>query len=136
MHNIVLGFDFGLRRIGVAVGQKITCSAHPLDILNAENGTPKWQDIDNLIKEWGVDALIVGLPFNMDKTEQPLTNKAREFGYALEKRFHLPVFFVDERLTTIEAKAQMHATKKKQARFAKADSVAAKLIIESWMQAQ
>ena len=134
--SIILGFDFGLKRIGVAIGQKVTNSANPLKILIAENGVPKWLEISKLIEEWGADALVVGLPFNMDKTEQPLTHRAREFGYELEKRFNLPVFFTDERLTTIEAKSQMHAEKKNRARFEKADSIAAKLIVESWMRSQ
>lgn len=132
MHNIILGFDFGLKRIGVAVGQRITKTATPLDILKAENGVPNWEMIAALIVEWGVDALIVGLPVNMDQTEQPLTQCAREFGYELERRFRLPVFFEDERLTTITAKSQLYAEKN----TGKADSVAAKLIVESWMHTQ
>ncbi len=136
MHNIILGFDFGLRRIGVAIGQKITNSANPLAILLAQNGVPEWREIKNLIDEWGADALVVGLPFNMDKSEQPLTNRAREFGYELEKRFKLPVFFTDERLTTVAAKSQMHQERTGSGRFEKADSMAAKLIVESFMQSQ
>lgn len=132
MHNIILGFDFGLKRIGVAVGQRITKTATPLDILKAENGVPNWDIIAALIAEWGVDALVVGLPMNMDQTEQPFTQCAREFGYELEKRFRLPVFFEDERLTTIAAKSQLYAEKN----TGKADSIAAKLIVESWMRSQ
>jgi len=136
MANIILGFDFGLKRIGVAVGQQVTQSAQPLDILKADNGVPDWAMIATLITEWGADALVVGLPFNMDRTEQPLTNRAREFGYALEKHFRLPIFFVDERLTTIAAKAEMHEKEIGDNHFYKADSIAAKLIVESWMRDQ
>ena len=78
--HTILGFDFGLKRIGVAVGQTVTQSARPLTILNAKQGVPDWLEIKKLILEWGVNALIVGLPLNMDGTEQPITARAREFG--------------------------------------------------------
>lgn len=131
-NNVVLGFDFGLKRIGVAVGQAITQSANPLTVLNAKNGVPNWNDIKKLIDEWGADALIVGLPLNMDGTEQFITQKAREFAAGLKKHFQLPLYFSDERLTTVAAREEMHATLKGAARFDKADSVSAKLIVESW----
>lgn len=131
--QVVLGFDFGLSKIGVAVGQLITQSANPLAILKASRGVPEWHRIQMLIEEWGVDALIVGLPLNMDGTEQPISQKARHFGEALKNRFHLPVYFCDERLTTIAARDEMHATIKGRARFENPDSVSAKLIVESWM---
>ncbi|OGT41803.1 MAG: Holliday junction DNA helicase RuvA [Gammaproteobacteria bacterium RIFCSPHIGHO2_12_FULL_40_19] len=132
MHQTVLGFDFGLRRIGVAVGQAITQSARPLTILNAKQGVPHWLEIKKLILEWGADALIVGLPLNMDGTEQPMTVRARAFGQQLQTHFQRPVFFVDERLTTIAAKDEMHTHLKGAARFDRVDSVSAKLIVESW----
>lgn len=133
-HRVVLGFDFGLKRIGVAVGQCVTNSASPLTILTAHDGVPQWSQIAELIEEWGVDGCVVGLPINMDKTEQPLTQRARQFGEQLTDHFDLPVYFVDERLTTIAAKAQMHAVYKGKMRFKKPDSISAKLIVESWMQ--
>jgi len=131
--HVVLGFDFGFKKIGVAIGQTITRSANPLTILKANRGTPDWSEIKKLITEWGVDALIVGLPLNMDGTEQPITKQARAFGEQLKKQFQLPVYFVDERLTTVAAKNEMHSTLKGADRFEHADSVSAKLIVESWM---
>lgn len=133
MHKVVLGFDFGLKRIGVAVGQTITKTANPLTILKANHGVPEWRLIKELIREWAVDALLVGFPLNMDGTEQKITTLARHFGSELEKQFKLPVYFVDERLTTIAAKDEMHARIKGAARFEAADSVSAKLIVESWL---
>lgn len=130
--HVVLGFDFGLRRIGVAVGQTITQSARPLTILNAKQGTPDWHEIKKLILEWGANALIVGLPLNMDGTEQPITERARAFGQQLQAHFQLPIYFVDERLTTVAAREEMHSQLKGAARFDHADSVSAKLIVESW----
>ncbi|PIZ04997.1 MAG: Holliday junction resolvase RuvX [Gammaproteobacteria bacterium CG_4_10_14_0_8_um_filter_38_16] len=135
-HRIVLGFDFGLRKIGVAVGQLITQTANPLEILKANRGVPDWARIQKLIVTWGADALIVGLPLNMDGTEQWITQRAREFGNTLREKCNLPIFFVDERLTTIAAKEIMHDNLKGAARFENADSVSAKLIIESWFFSQ
>ncbi|MCX7121575.1 MAG: Holliday junction resolvase RuvX [Gammaproteobacteria bacterium] len=132
-HHIILGFDFGLKNIGVAVGQTITQSANPLAVLKAKNGAPHWDDIKKLIIEWGVDALVVGLPIRMDGTDQPITHRARAFAVLLQKHFQLPVYFSDERLTTVAAKEMMHATVKGAARFDRADSMSAKLIVESWM---
>ena len=133
-HKVVLGFDFGLKRIGVAVGQTITGSANPLTILKANRGEPDWSLIQKLIDEWAADALVVGLPLNMDGTEQPITTKARAFAQQLEKNFYLPVYLVDERLTTVAAKDEMHTHLKGAARFDRADSISAQLIVESWMR--
>ncbi len=133
MPKIVLGFDFGLSKIGVAIGQVITKTASPLTILKANKGTPNWHDIEKIIEEWGVDTLIVGLPLNMDNTEQPITKKARQFGAQLKQQFKLPVYFVDERLTTIAAKADMHNTIAGKKRFDHADGHSARLIVESWL---
>lgn len=132
--HIILGFDFGIKKIGVAIGQTITQSANPLPILRANNGVPNWSLIQQLISEWGVEAIIVGLPLNMDGTEQAITKRARAFGHECEKRFQLPVYFVDERLTTVTAKDDMHSQLKGAARFEKADSISAKLIVESWLR--
>ncbi len=133
MSVTVLGFDFGLKKIGIAVGQTVTKTANPLTILKAKNGVPDWTDIKKLIIEWDVDTLIVGLPLNMDGTEQFITKQAKKFGEQLKDHFQLPVIFVDERLTTVAARDEMHSTLKGAARFEKADSMSAKLIVESWL---
>jgi len=86
-----------------------------------------------LIAEWRADALIVGLPLNMDGSSQPIAKKAKQFGEQLRTRFQLPVFWVDERLTTIAAREKMHRERQGKKRFEKADSVSAQLIVESWM---
>ena len=134
MHHIILGFDFGLSHIGTAVGQSITQTAKPLVVLKAKKGVPNWHEIQKLIIEWGVDAIVVGLPLNMNGTEQPITHKTRLFAAELAKRFSLPLYFSDERLTTIAAKEMIHATRKGSDRFERADSVSAQLIVESWMR--
>lgn len=132
-YNIILGFDFGLSKIGVAVGQMVTKTAKSLTVLKAKRGIPDWTMIQEIIQEWGIDALVVGLPLNMDGTEQRMTQFAKQFGNTLHKKFSLPVYFIDERLTTVAARDEMHTHLKGSARFAEADSVSAKIIVESWM---
>lgn len=130
--DVVLGFDFGMRKIGVAVGQLITKTANPLTILSATDGVPDWAQIKTLIASWNADALVVGIPLNMDGTEQPLTKSAKRFANKLKHQFQLPVFLADERLTTVEAKRELKKSKKNQ----RMDSYAAKIILESWLQEQ
>ena len=131
----VLGFDFGLKHIGVATGQTFTRTAQPLTSVSAEQGNPNWNQIIDLIKTWKPDALIVGIPLNMDGTEQPLTQIARNFLHELEQRFLLPVYAVDERLSTVEARARLFEKGGYKALNKKAiDSVSAQLIVESWLQ--
>lgn len=126
-----LGFDFGMRRIGVAVGQSITLTAQALNTLKAVDGIPNWELIAKLIKTWNPVALIVGIPLNMDGTEQSITNNARRFANRLNAKFKLPVHPVDERLTTVEAKALFLDKITSEIQI---DSYAAKLILESWLR--
>lgn len=131
--EVLLGFDFGTKRIGVAVGQTITRTARPLGTIQAKEGEPQWEALDKIIHTWKPDALIVGIPLNMDGTEQYLTQAARRFEDALRERFNIPVFGIDERLTTKDARAQIF--KKggyKALQNGQVDSVAAQLILETW----
>ncbi|GHD94487.1 putative pre-16S rRNA nuclease [Pseudocitrobacter faecalis] len=105
MSGTFLAFDFGTRSIGVAVGQQITGTARPLNALKAQNGTPDWTLIEKLLKEWQPALVIVGLPLNMDGTEQPLTARARNFANKIHGRFGVAIKLHDERLSTVEARA-------------------------------
>jgi len=130
----LLGFDFGLKHIGVAVGQTITGTAKPLTSLKATSGTPDWNEVKSLIREWKPQAFVVGIPLNMDGTEQAMTHAARKFANALKKEFGLPVHHVDERLTTREAKDHLFEIGGKKAlQKDKIDSYSAKLILENWL---
>lgn len=124
----VLGFDYGDKRIGVAVGQTVTKTASPLLILRAHGGAPRWSEVTALLREWSPDALVVGVPTHMDDSEQPLTRKAVAFGRKLRERYRLPVFGADERLTTREARSLDGAAKKRHA-----DDIAARIILQSWL---
>lgn len=134
MHNKnVLGFDFGLKHIGIAVGQTNTKTAHALTSLKAKQGIPNWDEIKDLIKTWEIHLLIVGMPLNMDGTKQPLTYVTENFVTELQQHYQLPVELVDERLTSVEARSRLFAeggfkALKKQ----NIDSLAAQLIIETW----
>ena len=101
----LLAFDFGTRSIGVAICQRITGTARPLAALKAQDGTPDWNLIARLLKEWQPETVIVGLPLNMDGTEQPLTARARNFANKIHGRFGVAITLHDERLSTVEARA-------------------------------
>ena len=103
----VMGFDFGTQSIGVAVGQTVTCQANPLTALKARDGIPNWDAVKALIDEWQPDLVIVGLPLNMDGTEQPVTQAAKRFAGRIHGRFHVQVELQDERLTTRDAKEEL-----------------------------
>lgn len=133
--NQIIAFDFGLARIGVAVGQSITQTASPLDTLKAKDGKPNWQTIELLIKQWQPSLLLVGEPFNMDGTEQPITLRARKFANQLHGRLGLPVKMVDERLTSTAAREELFELGGyKKLKRSKVDSIAAVLILESWFE--
>lgn len=132
----LLGFDFGMKRIGVAVGQTLTKSATPLTTLKANRGQPNWSTILNLIHTWHADALVVGIPYNMDGSSQPMTQLALRFAKQLGEHSQKQVYTIDERLTTVEAKQQLY-DQGELTRFApkeQLDSYAAKLILEQWLQ--
>ncbi|PWW12833.1 Holliday junction resolvase RuvX [Mangrovibacter plantisponsor] len=131
----ILAFDFGTRSIGVAIGQKITGTARPLSALKAKDGVPDWDQIGRILKEWQPDFLVVGLPLNMDGTEQPLTTRAKKFANRLHGRFGITVELHDERLSTVEARAGLF----QQGGFkaldkGSVDSASAVVILESWFE--
>lgn len=127
----VVGFDFGTRKIGVAAGQSLTGSATPLDAVMQRDSKPDWEAVARVLEEWQPDALVVGLPLNMDGSESELSRRARRFARQLEGRFHLPAWLVDERLSTREARERLGDGARK-GPDARVDSVAAVLIIESF----
>lgn len=138
MKNLTtIAFDYGVKSIGVAVGQKITGTASPLSALKANDGIPNWQTIADVFAEWQPDNLLVGLPLNMDGSEQEITQRARKFANRLHGRFGLSVYTHDERLSTVDAKARLFELGGfKKLTKEKVDSVSACLIYESWVTEQ
>lgn len=130
----VIGFDFGTHSIGVAVGQTVTGTASPLTALKAKDGQPNWDAVAKLLSDWQPELLVVGLPLNMDGTEQPLTDLARKFANRLHGRFGIKVALQDERLTTVAAKEDLFGRGGyKQLQKGKVDSAAAQLILEDFL---
>jgi putative pre-16S rRNA nuclease len=133
----VIGFDYGARRIGVAVGNAISHSARALEVLsNAERG-PDWTRLAALLRAWRPDALLVGLPLTVNDSEQATSRAARSFAAELETRYRLPVTFVDERHSSREA-AQRFAERRaggaaKRKHAAALDAEAAAIIVERWL---
>lgn len=129
----VIAFDFGTRSIGAAIGQDITRTARPLCAFKAKDGSPNWQDIEQKLKEWRPDYLVVGLPLNMDGTEQELTLRAKKFANRLHGRFGYQVNLQDERLSTVEAKAHLFESGGYRAlNKSNVDAGSAVIILESW----
>ncbi|MGE3320290.1 MAG: Holliday junction resolvase RuvX [Candidatus Berkiella sp.] len=127
-----LGFDFGTKYIGVAIGQSITHTANPLLTLKATQGQPNWHELQNIINEWQPSAFVVGLALQPDGSDSDTSRRARLFGKSLTKRFSLPIHFVEERLTSVAAnhilKQEHHYSKQ-----ADSDSMAAAIILESFL---
>jgi putative Holliday junction resolvase len=132
--EILLGFDFGMKRIGVAVGQTVTKTARPLTVIHAVDGKPPIEILKKLIKNWQPTALIVGIPVNLDGTEQTITHAARLFAEMLRNQFKLPVHEIDERLTTKAARENLFEIGGYKAlQNGQVDSVAAQLILQNWL---
>lgn len=133
----ILAFDFGTRRIGVATGQQMLGTGQPLAMIPARDGIPDWQVIEQLLAEWQPDIVLVGLPLNMDDTENDMCARARKFGKRLHGRYHVPVEMVDERLTSFEAKGEVMAAGGSRD-FGRhgVDDRAAVLILETWCREQ
>jgi len=134
MAHRYLGFDFGTRSLGIAVGSTATGLAEPLTALPVRRNLPDWSAVDRLVQAWQPAALVVGLPLNMDDSENAMTRAARKFGQRLHARYNLPVHWVDERLTSVEAKnAMVEARVPWARRKAKVDRLAAQTILQAYL---
>lgn len=130
----VMGFDFGMKQIGVAVGQSLTATATPVATLSAKDGIPDWHEIERLIEQWQPAALIVGLPLNMDGTTSESSRRAKKYANRLQDKFRLPTHTIDERLSTIEARNLAKITAKTKGwQKHSLDSIAAAVILETWL---
>lgn len=131
----IIAFDYGLRQIGVAVGNCLTSSTQPLAILKAKDGIPQWQELEKQLKEWQPDLVVVGDPLNMDGSDGLLGERARKFGKRVHGRFGLAVEMVDERLSSFEAKQTLQERGHQgNYKMDPIDSYAAELILQTWMR--
>lgn len=132
----LLGFDFGARRIGVAVGQRITGTARALTTLAARDGQPDWTHIEQLIVTWQPDALVVGQPLQLDGTASAVTEAAERFARRLHGRFRLPVYLQDERLSSHAAEHWRNTGAGEITRGGDLDQIAAQIILQDWLDSQ
>lgn len=129
----VLGFDFGKKRIGVAVGEHLLGIAHPLEMINTEITEQRFAQIARLITEWQPTILVVGLPQHLDGTPHELTALCQKFARRLQGRFNLPVQLIDERLTSAEASQALNQTGiKGRKQKPMLDQVAAQIILQAY----
>ena len=134
---MLLAFDFGTKNIGVAASQSAISQPEELKPVAANNGVPRWTTIDQYVNDWQPRKLLVGLPLNMDGSEQEMTRRARKFGNRLHDRYHLKVEFIDERLSTHAAKERAF-DRGHHGRFNQKpiDSVAAAVLFERYWASQ
>ena len=126
---MILAFDYGTHKIGVASGNSLLGTATPLKALSCKNTQPNWDDIAALLKEWEPEGLVVGLPLNMDGSESESTARAKKFANRLKGRFGMKVWLVDERLSTREARERIGIRQAD----SRVDSMAAVIIAEGFL---
>ena len=125
--SLVMAFDYGIKKIGVAVGQSITGTANPLTILSAKVGIPDWLEVEKLIRQWQPAHIVVGLPINMDDSASEMSARAEKFARRLTGRFNIEHSTVDERLSSFEARDYVDDNQP-------VDAIAAKLILETYFR--
>lgn len=133
MNARFMGFDYGTKRIGVAISNPLGW-AQPLETVRNGPQGPDWQALDRLVQTWQPVGLVVGLPLNMDDSEGPMAQQARQFARRLDRRYRLPMHLVDERLTSIAATEQLQDAGLSTEKRAKlVDQVAAQQILERFL---
>ena len=129
-----MAFDFGLRNIGIAIGQNITKSASTFYAIKAKEGEPDWMKLDSIVKEWEPSLFIVGDPINMDGTKSEFQKRILKFSNDLKKRYAINIYKMDERLTTKEAKERIKDESNGLQASANKHSISAQIILEDWFR--
>ena len=131
--QLIMAFDFGTQKTGMAVGSSLIESANPLPLFPMKDGIPNWDNLLKIVKQHQPNIFLVGLPLNMDDSESELSARARKFARRLRHQTNIETFMVDERLTTREARDELsHYEAQGRGKILSADSLAAALFIESW----
>lgn len=131
--QLIMAFDFGTQKMGVAVGSSLIESATPLDLVSMKDGIPQWDSLLKLIQQHQPNLLLVGLPLNMDDSESELSARARKFARRVRHQTNIETWMVDERLTTREARDELDKYQSQgRGKRLNSDSLAAALFIESW----
>jgi putative Holliday junction resolvase len=129
----LIGFDFGERRIGVAVGETMTGIANPLGAIEETANDARFAAIGRIVDEWQPAGFVVGRPRHGDDSEHAVAKLAEKFGRRLEARYHLPVAFVDETLSSAEAESELRRTRTRPSKKADVDAMAATIILQSYL---
>ncbi len=130
--EIVLGFDFGTKNLGIAVGNLLTETAQPISILKVTNNQPNWDEIQKILTDWQPDALIVGMPYTQDGTETEHIKIIRKFMNRLHGRFGLPVFEIDEAYSSSQSEQFLKPSQK--GKKGNLDAISAAIIVERWLK--
>lgn len=132
--SVIMAFDYGLRNIGIAIGQNITKSASTFYAIKAKEGEPDWIKLDSIVKEWEPALFIVGDPFNMDGTRSEFQKRISQFSSELNNRYKIRLHMMDERLTTKEAKERIKTEASGLQESANKHSISAQIILEDWFR--
>ena len=132
--GVVMAFDYGLRNIGIAIGQNITKSASTFYAIKAKEGVPDWIKLDSIVEEWEPGLFIVGDPFNMDGTKSEFQKKITKFSTELKNRYEIELQMIDERLTTKEAKGRIQDKPDVIKGSANKHNISAQIILEDWFR--
>ena len=128
---MTLGLDYGTRKMGAAIGQKMGGIPRPLPVIKMKDGTPDWQTVDSIVDEWNPELIVFGLPINLDGPNNKIVKKIMNLGQIFSARYFAQVHYIDERLSSKMAIGRMKAGMK----FS-VDSIAAGLILETWFESQ
>jgi|SaaInlStandDraft_2_1057019.scaffolds.fasta_scaffold02832_2 putative Holliday junction resolvase len=137
--NVFIGFDFGTKKIGVAIAQTITNTATPMPAIKMINGQPKWNDLDEIISDFKPKKAIIGIPDSENKQTKKLITKIKIFSSALEKKYTIPTILINEGFSTQMAKQELKDKRqsgvlKNRIKKGQTDSTAAKIILEQWLK--
>ena len=134
--KVVMAFDFGLKHIGIAIGQEITRTASTFYSINATEGHPDWTELDKIITEWKPNLFVVGDPFNMDGTRSKIQDLSDNFSTALYKRYDINIEKTDERLSSREAKERLENLQIGTRDSTNKHSISAQVILEDWFRSK
>ena len=138
-NSVLIGFDFGTKKMGVAVAQCITKTATPLNVLQIKNGYPNWEQLDQIINDYKPDLAIIGYPGRDNKNTSLLADKIEKFGSAIEKHYTMPTILFDESYSTTMARQELRDLRRdgilsRRIKRGQVDSMAAKIILEQWLK--
>lgn len=134
MAGTVIGFDFGKRRIGVAVGDTLTRAARALKTVRMHDGEPPWKELAALVADWRPARLVIGIPYRLDGSEGPLAGAARSFAAELSRRTGCSISFCNEALSTEAARSGLREDGRSTADRDRINAEAARVILESWLR--